>query len=69
MMDNASNMNAVVDKVSDDLEHKFDIFMTLFLTGYAALGHIINLAVMEFLVGKRPLTTELFEGPSEQSSQ
>lgn len=66
MMDNASNMNTMVDKVSDDLEHEFDVFYDPLPHRLRCVGHIINLAVMEFLVGKRPLTTELYEGPSEE---
>src|SRR6202020_3305227 len=66
MMDNASNMNTMVDKVYDDLEHEFGVFYDPLPHRLRCVGHIINLAVMEFLVGKRPLTTELYEGPSEQ---
>ncbi|OAA53662.1 Ribonuclease H-like protein [Akanthomyces lecanii RCEF 1005] len=66
MMDNASNMNAMVDKVSDELEHEFDVFYDPLPHRLRCVGHIINLAVMEFLIGKRPPTTELYDGPSEQ---
>ena len=57
MMDNATNMNTMIDKVSDDLEQEFDVFYDPLPHRLRCFGHIINLAVMEFLIGKRPSTT------------
>ncbi|KAM4067699.1 transposase-like protein [Hirsutella rhossiliensis] len=51
MMDNASNMNTMIDKVSDDLEREFDVFYDPLQHRLRCFGHIINLAVMEFLIG------------------
>ncbi|XP_044714763.1 transposase-like protein [Hirsutella rhossiliensis] len=65
MMDNASNMNTMIDKVSDDLEREFDVFYDPLQHRLRCFGHIINLAVMEFLIGKRPRTIESYHGPSE----
>lgn len=65
MMDNASNLNTMIDKVSDDLEREFDVFYNPLPHRLRCFGHIINLAVMEFLIGKRPRTTESYHGPSE----
>jgi hypothetical protein len=61
-MDNASNMNTMIDKVSDDLEHEFDIFYDPLPHRRRCFGHIINLAVMEFLIGKRSPTTDCYLG-------
>ncbi|KAK2470914.1 hypothetical protein H9L39_17145 [Fusarium oxysporum f. sp. albedinis] len=66
MMDNASNMNTMIDKVSDDLEHEFDVFYDPLPHRLRCFGHIINLAVMEFLIGKRPPTTDSYRGPSDE---
>jgi hypothetical protein len=66
MMDNASNMNIIIDKISDDLESEFNIFYDPFPHRLRCSGHIINLAVMEFLIGKRPPTTDAYCGPSEK---
>ncbi|KAL5592831.1 hypothetical protein FOBRF1_013139 [Fusarium oxysporum] len=63
MMDNASNMNTMIDKVSDDLEHEFDVFYDPLPHRLRCFVHIINLAVMEFLIGKRPPTTDSYRGP------
>ncbi|KID59208.1 Ribonuclease H-like protein, partial [Metarhizium hybridum] len=57
MMDNATNMNTMIDKISDDLEHEFDVFYDPLPYRLRCVGYIICLAVMEFLLGKRPLTT------------
>ncbi|OAQ61335.1 transposase-like protein [Purpureocillium lilacinum] len=64
MMDNASNMNTMIDRVSDDLEREFNVFYDPLHHRLSCLGHIINLAVMEFLIGKRPPTTGPYDGPS-----
>ncbi|KAK8912227.1 putative AC transposase [Metarhizium anisopliae] len=66
MMDNATNMNTMIDKISDDLEHEFDVFYDPLPHRLRCVGHIICLAVMEFLLGKRPLTTGFYSGPSEE---
>ncbi|OAQ57667.2 transposase-like protein [Pochonia chlamydosporia 170] len=66
MMDNASNMNTMIDKVSDELEQEFDVFYDPLPHRLRCTGHIINLAVMEFLIGKRPRTTGSYGGPSEE---
>jgi hypothetical protein len=66
MMDNASNMNTMIDKVSDELEREFDVFYDPLPHRLRCTGHIINLAVMEFLIGKRPRTTGSYGGPSEE---
>jgi hypothetical protein len=66
MMDNAGNMNTMIDKVSDELEHEFDVFYDPLPHRLRCVGHIINLAVMEFLIGKRPPTTESYHGPSSE---
>jgi hypothetical protein len=66
MMDNATNMNTMIDKVSDDLEHEFDVFYDPLPHRLRCFGHIINLAVMEFLIGKRPPTTDSYHGPSDE---
>ncbi|KAM4062361.1 transposase-like protein [Hirsutella rhossiliensis] len=50
MMDNATNMNTMIDKVSDDLEHEFEVFYDPLPHRLRCFGHIINLAVMEFLM-------------------
>ncbi len=65
MMDNAGNMNTMIDKVSDDLEHEFGVFYDPLPHRLRCFGHIINLAVMEFLMGKRPPTTDGYHGPSD----
>lgn len=52
MMDNASNMNTMIDKVSNDLEQDFKVFYDHLHRRFRCLGHIINLAVMEFLIGR-----------------
>ncbi|KAM4067763.1 hypothetical protein HRG_009844 [Hirsutella rhossiliensis] len=74
MMDNATNMNTMIDKVSDDLEHEFEVFYDPLPHRLRCFGHIINLAVMEFLMESdhpqqipttdRP-TTKLSNGESE----
>ncbi|OAQ57447.1 transposase-like protein [Purpureocillium lilacinum] len=66
MMDNASNMNTMIDKVSDELEHEFDVFYDPLPHRLRCFGHIINLAVMEFLIGNRPPTTDPYHGPSDE---
>ena len=66
MMDNARNMNTMIDKISDDLEREFDVFYDPLPHRLRCSGHIINLAVMEFLIGKRPPTTDSYGGPSEK---
>lgn len=66
IMDNATNMNTMIDKVSNDLEHEFDIFYDPLPHQLRYFGHIINLAVMEFLIGKRPPTTDSYHGPSDE---
>ncbi|KJZ68549.1 hypothetical protein HIM_12056 [Hirsutella minnesotensis 3608] len=66
MMDNASNMNTMIDKISDDLEREFNVFYDPLPHRLRCLGHVINLAVMEFLVGKRPSTTDPYNGPSDE---
>jgi hypothetical protein len=66
MMDNAANMNTMIDKVSDELEHEFDVFYDPLPHRLRCVGHIINLAVMEFLIGKRPPTTDPYHGPSNE---
>jgi hypothetical protein len=66
MMDNASNMNTMIDKVSDDLEHEFNVFYNPLPHRLRCFGHIIHLAVMEFLIGKRPPTTDSYHGPSNE---
>ncbi|KAK2468861.1 hypothetical protein H9L39_19453 [Fusarium oxysporum f. sp. albedinis] len=66
MMDNATNMNTMIDKVSDDLEHEFDVFYDPLPHRLRCFGHIVNLAVMEFLIGKRPPTTDSYRGPSDE---
>lgn len=66
MMDNAGNMNTMIDKVSDGLEHEFDIFYDPLPHRLRCFGHIINLAVMEFLIGRRPPTTDPYHGPSDE---
>lgn len=66
MMDNASNMNSMIDRVSDDLEREFGVFYNPLPHRLRCLGHVINLAVMEFLIGKRPLTTGIYLGPSAE---
>ncbi|POR37637.1 Ribonuclease H-like protein, partial [Tolypocladium paradoxum] len=66
MMENASNMNTMIDKVSDDLEHEFEVFYDPLPHRLRGFGHIINLAVMEFLVRKRPPTTDSYHGPSDE---
>ncbi|KAJ3453656.1 hypothetical protein MRS44_017903 [Fusarium solani] len=66
MMDNATNMNTMIDKVSDDLEHEFDVFYDPLPHRLRCFGHIIDLAVMEFLIGKRPPTTDSYRGPSDE---
>jgi hypothetical protein len=58
MMDNTSNMNTMIDKISDNLEHEFDVFYDPLPHRLRCSGHIINLAVMEFLVGRQPPTTK-----------
>ncbi|KJZ68958.1 hypothetical protein HIM_11655 [Hirsutella minnesotensis 3608] len=65
MMDNASNMNTMIDKISDDLEREFNVFYDPLPHRLRCLGHVINLAVMEFLIGKRPTTTGPYHGPSD----
>lgn len=70
VMDNASNMNTMIDQISDDLEREFKVYYDPLPHRLRCLGHIINLAVMEFLIGKRPLTTSAYLGPSiEQIEQ
>lgn len=64
MMDNASNMNTVIDKVSDDLEH--GVFYDPLPDRLRCFGHVINLAVMEFLMRKRPPMTDGYHGPSDE---
>lgn len=64
VMDNASNMNTMIDQISDDLERKFKVYYDPLPHRVRCLGHIINLAVMEFLIGKRPSTTGAYLGPS-----
>ena len=54
MMDNASKMNAMIDKISDDLEREFSVFYDPLPHRARCTCHIINLAVMEFLIGNRP---------------
>lgn len=66
MMDNASNMNTMIDKISDGLEDEFGVFYDPLPHRLRCFGHIINLAVMEFLVGKRPRTTDFYRGPSDE---
>ena len=66
MMDNASNMNTMIDKVSDDLQHEFDVFYDPLPHRLRCFGHVVHLAVMEFLVGKRPPTTDPYRGPTDQ---
>ncbi|KJZ70429.1 hypothetical protein HIM_10167 [Hirsutella minnesotensis 3608] len=58
MMDNASNMNTMIDKVSDDLESEFDVLYDPLQHQLRCFGHIITLAVMEFLIGERPRTID-----------
>jgi hypothetical protein len=45
MMDNAANMNSMIDKVSDELEHEFDVFYDPLPHRLRCVGHIINLAL------------------------
>jgi hypothetical protein len=66
MMDNASNMNSMIDKVSDDLEREFDVFYDPLPHRLRCSSHVIDLPVMEFLMGKRPPTTDFYGGPSEE---
>ncbi|KID81002.1 Ribonuclease H-like protein [Metarhizium guizhouense ARSEF 977] len=66
MMDNASNMNTMIDEISDDLEREFDVFYDPLPHRLRCTGHVIHLAVMEFLIGKRPPTTGSYGGPSEE---
>ncbi|KJZ70440.1 hypothetical protein HIM_10178 [Hirsutella minnesotensis 3608] len=54
MMDNASNMNTMIDKVSDGLESEFDVFYDPPQHQLRCFSHTITLAVMEFLIGERP---------------
>lgn len=65
MIDNASNMNTMINKISDDLEREFDVFYDP-LHRLRCSGHIINLAVIEFLIGRRPPTTDSHGGPSKE---
>jgi hypothetical protein len=65
MMDNGGNMNTMLDKISDDLEHEFDVFYEPLPHRLRCSGHIIGLAVMEFLIGKRPPTVHAYTGPSD----
>ena len=66
MMDNAANMNTMIDKVSDDLECEFNVFYNPLPHRLRCFGHIIHLAVMAFLIGKRPSTTDSYYGPSNE---
>ena len=66
MMDNASNMNTMIDKISDGLEDEFGVFYDPLPHRLRCFGHIINLAVMEFLIGKRPRTIDSYRGRSEE---
>ncbi|KID93911.1 hypothetical protein MAJ_10124, partial [Metarhizium majus ARSEF 297] len=43
MMDNASNMNTMIDRISDDLEHEFDVFYDPLPHRLCCVGHIICL--------------------------
>jgi hypothetical protein len=43
MMDNASNMNSMIDHISDELEREFSIFYDPLPHRLRWLGHIINL--------------------------
>jgi hypothetical protein len=66
IMDNAGNMNTMIDKVSNELEHQFDVFYNPLPHRLRCVGHIINLAVMEFLIGKHPPTTDSYNRPSNE---
>ena len=66
MMDNARNMNTMIDKISNDLEREFDVFYDPLPHRLRCSGHITNLAVMEFLLGKRPPTVDAYGGLSEE---
>lgn len=66
MIDNASNMNTMIDKISDDLEAEFGVFYDPLPHRLRCVRHIINLAVMEFLIGKRARTTDSYRGPSDE---
>ena len=66
MIDNASNINTIIDKISDDLEREFDVFYDPLPHQLRCSGYIINLAVIEFLIGRRPPTTDSHGGPSKE---
>lgn len=48
------------------MEHEFNVFYDPLPHRLRCFGHIINLAVMEFLIGKRPPTTDSYHGPSNK---
>lgn len=56
----------MVDKISDDLERDFNVFYDPLPHRLHCFGHIINLAVMEFLIGKRPRTVDSYRGPFDE---
>jgi multisubunit Na+/H+ antiporter MnhC subunit len=66
MMDNASNMNTMINKVSNELEQEFDVFYDPLPHQLRYTSHIINLAVMEFLIGKQLRTTGSYGRPSKE---
>ncbi|CEJ95263.1 hypothetical protein VHEMI10753 [[Torrubiella] hemipterigena] len=57
-------MSAMIDQVSDDLEREFKVYYDPLPHRLRCLGHIMNLAVMEFLIGKRLSTTGVYLGLS-----
>jgi hypothetical protein len=69
MIDNTSNMNTMINKISNDLEREFDIFYDPLPHWLHCSSHIINPAVMEFLIGKRPPMTDSYGGPSEEDTK
>lgn len=66
MIDNTTNINTIINKVSDDLEYKFDIFYNPLPYWLQCFGYIINLAVIEFLIEKRPPITDSYHRPSNK---
>ncbi|KYK54706.1 hypothetical protein DCS_06666 [Drechmeria coniospora] len=58
-------MDTLMDRVSDDPEREFEVFYAPLQHRLCCFGHVTNLAVMEFLIGKRPRATESYYGPSE----
>ncbi|KJZ70463.1 hypothetical protein HIM_10135 [Hirsutella minnesotensis 3608] len=61
-------MNTMIDKVSDDLEREFDVCYDPLQHRLRCFGHIINPAVMEFLIGERPRTIQSYHYPYKARS-